>query len=100
MVGGLADVPVHAGNEGGGAIEKILAVVKIEDGKTAAGLIVVAGREIDDEVALVSEEARAETFVLAEIGAAHGAMVTRRSLASTCCPGVTRSLVTRPEMGA
>src|SRR6202022_5206245 len=31
---------------------------------------------------------------------AHGMIVTSRSLASTCCPGVTRSFVTRPEIGA
>jgi hypothetical protein len=86
-------MPVHAGDERGCAIKKILAVLKIEDGKVAAGLIIVAGREIDDEVALVSEKARTETFVLAEI-------VTSRSLASTCCPGATRSFVTRPLMGA
>src|ERR1700687_3964234 len=32
MIRGLADVPVLPGNEGSGAIEKILAVMKVEDG--------------------------------------------------------------------
>ncbi len=42
--GGLADVPIHAGNERSRAIEKILPVVKIEDREAAARLIIVAGR--------------------------------------------------------
>ncbi len=45
LVCGLPDVPVHPGNKGGGAIEKILSVVKIKDGKTPQGLRVVAGRK-------------------------------------------------------
>ena len=65
VVGRVADVPVHARDERGCAVEKILAVVKIKDGKVARGLIVVAGRKIDDEIALVSKEARAKTFMLA-----------------------------------
>ena len=100
MIGGLANVPVLAGNEGSGAIEKILAVVKIENGEMAGGLIGVSGRRVDNEVALVAEKARAEFFVFAELSGTHGAIITRRSFASTCCPEVTRIFTMRPEMGA
>src|SRR6266478_5564340 len=48
IVRGLADVPVLPGDEGSGAIEKILAVMKIEDGETAAWLARVAGGSVDD----------------------------------------------------
>jgi hypothetical protein len=46
--------------------------VKIEDGKATVGLFVVAGRKIDDEVALVAEEARAKIIVFAKLAVAHG----------------------------
>jgi hypothetical protein len=65
IVGGLADVPVLAGDEGSGAIEKILAIVKVENREMAPGLLRVTRRSVDDEVALVAEEARAELFVFA-----------------------------------
>src|SRR6266478_4213903 len=100
LIGGLADAPVLPGDEGSGAIEKILAVMKIEDGKMARGLIGVAGRSVNDEVALIAEKARAELFVFAELSRTHGAMATRRSLASTCWPEVTKIFTMRPEMGA
>jgi hypothetical protein len=54
IVGSLSHVPVHAWNEGGGAIEEILTVVEIEDGKGALEVRVVAGGKIDDEIALVA----------------------------------------------
>src|SRR5580704_2251347 len=73
------DVPVLPGDEGSGAVKKILAVMKIKDGKTAPGLLRVAGRSVDDKVALVAKEARTKLFVFAELSGAHGAMVTRRS---------------------
>src|SRR6267378_7555234 len=91
IIRGLADVPILTRDEGSRTIEKILAVVKIEDGKMARGLLGVAGRSVDDEVALVAEKARAKLFVFAELSGTHGAMVTRRSFASTCCPEVTSS---------
>src|SRR6266404_4251408 len=100
IVGGVADVPIHAGNEGGGAIEQVLAIVQVENRKAALRLLVVAGGKIHNEVALVAEKAGAEFLVLVELRGAHGTIMTNRSLASTCCPGATRSLVTRPEMGA
>src|SRR2546430_12666857 len=53
------------------------------DGEMAQGLVSVAGRRVDDEVALVAEKARAKLFVFAELSGTHGAIVTRRSLAST-----------------
>src|SRR5229473_1056280 len=100
VIGGLADVPILPGDEGCGAVEKILAVMKIEDGKMARGLLGVSGRSVNDEVALIAEKARAELFVFAELSGTHGAMATRRSLASTCWPEVTRIFTMRPEMGA
>src|SRR5580698_9183694 len=99
VVGGALDVPVLSG-KGCGAVEKILAVVKIEDGEAAIGLIVVAGREIDDEVALIAEKARTEIIVFAKLAVVHGTICTSRSLASTCCPCVTRSFATFPEIVA
>src|SRR6266481_869256 len=99
-ISSLTDVPVLPGDEGSGAIKKILAVLEIEDRETARGLIVVAGRSVNNEVALIAEKARTEIFVFPELSRTHGAMVTRRSLASTCWPEVTRIFTIRPEMGA
>src|SRR5216683_1324600 len=100
MIGSLADMPVLPGDEGGCAVEKILAVMKIEDGKMARGQLSVSGRSVNDEVALIAEKARAELFVFAELSGTHGAMATRRSFASTCWPELTRIFTMRPEMGA
>src|SRR5712692_6185437 len=52
MVRGLPDVPVLPWDEGGGAIEEILAVMKIEDGEMAPGLVRISGRRVNNEVAL------------------------------------------------
>src|SRR6266404_539694 len=100
IVGSVADVPVHTGNEGGGAVEEVLAIVQVESREAPLRLLVVDGGKIHNEVALVAEKAGAEFLVLVELRGAHGTIMTNRSLASTCCPGATRSLVTRPEMGA
>src|ERR1700687_2343008 len=100
MVRALPDAPVLPGDEGGAATEEILAVMKREDGEMAPGLVGVSGRRINDEAALIAEKARAELFVFAELSGTHGAMVTRRSFASTCCPEVTSSFMMRPEIGA
>ena len=97
---GLPEVPVLPRDEGSGGIEEILAVLKIEDGEMAQGLVSVSGRRVDDEVALVAEKARAKLFVFAELSGTHGAIVTRRSFASTCCPEVTSSFTMRPDIGA
>src|SRR2546426_5029773 len=88
MIRSLPDVPVLPRDEGSGAIEEILAVMKIEDREMTQGLVSVSGRRVNDEVALIAEKARAELFVFAELSRAHGAIVTRRSFASTCCPEV------------
>ena len=100
MIGRVADVPIHAGNERRGAIKKILAVVHIQDGKAALWLVVIAGRKVNNEVSLIAQKARAKFLMLVELRRAHGTIITKRSLASTCWPGATSSLVTRPEMGA
>ena len=100
MICGLSDVPVLPLDEGSGAIEEILAVMKIEDREMAQGLVSVSGWRVKDEVALIAEKARAELFVFAELSRAHGAIVTRRSFASTCCPEVTSSFTMRPDIGA
>ncbi len=60
------NVPVLA-REGGGAVEKILTVLEIEDREAAVGLFVVAGWNVDDQVALIAQEARAELIVFAEL---------------------------------
>ena len=56
IVSGVADVPIHSGNEGGGAIEKILAVVHVQNGKAALRLLVIARWKINDEITLITEE--------------------------------------------
>ncbi len=72
----------------------------IENREAALRLLVVAGRKIHNEIALVAEKARAEFFVLVKLRRAHGTIITNRSLASTCWPGATSSLLMRPEIGA
>src|SRR6266567_4006071 len=79
MIRSLSHAPILPWDEGGGAIEEILSVMKIEDGKMPSRLVSVSGRRIDDEVALVAEEPRVKLFVFAELSGTHGAMVTRRS---------------------
>src|SRR5260370_1180627 len=86
VVRGLPHMPVLPGDEGSGAVEKILAVMKIEDRERAPGLIRISRRNVNDQVALIAEKARAELFVFAELSGTHGAMATRRSLASTGWP--------------
>src|SRR6267154_2006859 len=56
IVSGVADVPIHSGNEGGGAIEKILPVVHVQNGKAALRLLVIARWKINDEIALIAKE--------------------------------------------
>ena len=100
LIRSLTDVPVLPGNERRGAVKKILPVMKIQDGKTARRLLRVTRRRVNDEVALIAKEARAKLFMFAELSGTHGTMVTRRSFASTCWPGVTCSFTMRPAMGA
>lgn len=56
LISGLTDMPVLPRDERGGAVEKILAVVKIEDGKIMTGLLMIARRRVHDEVALIAEK--------------------------------------------
>src|SRR5712692_2208159 len=100
MIRGLPDVPVLPGDEGSGAIEEILAIMKIKDGETAPGLAGVTGRRVNDEVALIAEKARGELFVFAELSGTHGAMVTRRSFAFTRWPGFSHRFTRRSKTGA
>src|SRR5262249_31721761 len=99
-ISALADMPIHTGHIGSASIKKILSVVQVEDRKVTGRLAVVAGRQVHHHVARVSKVARRKFFVFAKLSSAHGAIVTSRSLASTFCPGATRSLTMRPEMGA
>ena len=61
VIGRLPNVPIHAGDEGGCAIEKVLAVMQIKDRKCAARLVIVARREINDQVALVAQDSAKQT---------------------------------------
>src|ERR1700730_480386 len=99
MVGGAVHVPVDA-RESRGAVEKILAVVHVKDREALPGLVIVARRKIYDPVAPIAQESRAEPLVFVKLAGSLGVMVTSRSFASMCWPGVTRSLLIRPEMGA
>src|SRR5712692_1569106 len=73
LLSGLTDMPVLPWDKGGGAVEKVLAVVKIEDGKMTAGLLLIARRRVHDEVALIAEKARAKFLVFAKLSGTHGA---------------------------
>jgi hypothetical protein len=80
MIRGLAGVPILSRKKRGSAVEEILPIVKIEDWETARGLFRVAGRRVNDKVALIAKESRAESFMLAEIWSAHGAIFTNRPM--------------------
>lgn len=62
----LADLPGAAGDEGGAAVKEVLAVVEIEDGVEAVGLLLVAGRQVDDEVAVFRQVVAGESAMKAE----------------------------------
>jgi len=95
-----AHVPVLPLNKRSRAVKKILPIVQVKNRKTAVRLFVVSRREIHHQASLVTQELGTEIFVSAELSVAQGVIVTSRSLASTFCPGATRSFVTRPETGA
>ena len=57
-VGHLAEPPVLAAHEGRLGIEQVLPVVHVEHGIAAAGLVVVAGRQVDDHIARTFQETR------------------------------------------
>lgn len=100
IIRGWADVPVLPGDEGSGAIEKILAVVEIKHWEMTPRLVVIARWGVNDEIALIAKKARAKLLVFAKISGTHGALGTRRPFASTFWPGVTRSFTLRHEKGA
>ena len=58
-VGGEVSAPGFAG-EGGARIEEVLAVVEVEDGKAAVGLAEVSDGQVDADVPVGGEKARAE----------------------------------------
>src|SRR5215472_11709310 len=55
-VGGRVGAPRAAWYVGGAAVEEILAIVEIEDGKSAGGLVRVGFRQVDFDVAIVGQE--------------------------------------------
>src|SRR5690349_726698 len=63
LIRSLPDVPILTSDEGSGAVDKILAIVKIEYGTLTGGPLGVTGRRVNNEIALVAEKARAEFFV-------------------------------------
>src|SRR5882672_182674 len=97
---GIPNMPIHSGNIGRATVEKILAIMQIEDGKMALRLVVVAWGKVNNDAARVAQVPRRKLVVFAKLSSAHGAIVTSRSLASTLCPGATSNFTTRPAMGA
>jgi hypothetical protein len=66
-VGGAVDLPGAVGDEGGAAVDEVLAVVEIEDGEATGGLVrggvgEVGFGEVDGDVAAAGEEAGAEVL--------------------------------------
>lgn len=59
-VGGGIGLPGAVRDEGGSAVDEVLAVVEIEDGEAAKGLGEVGLGEVDDDVSTGGEEAGAE----------------------------------------
>ena len=62
-VGGFSGSPGVAGYIGGGGVEEVLAVVEIEDGKTAGGFGVVLRRQVHRNRAVVREDGGVEVEV-------------------------------------
>lgn len=93
-------MPILSLNESSRTIKKILPIVQIQHRKMTLGLFVITRRQIDHKTPLIAQKLRAEIVVSEEFSFSHGAIVTRRSLASTLCPGAASNFVTRPEIGA
>jgi hypothetical protein len=53
-VRGLVEIPFLAAERRGG-VEQVLAVVHVEHGIAAVQILVVAGRQMDEDVAVVAE---------------------------------------------
>lgn len=61
-VGSGVGLPGAMGDEGGAAVDEVLAVVEIEDGEAALGVGEIGFGEVGDDVAAVGEEAGAEVL--------------------------------------
>ena len=61
-VGGGVGSPGAVSDEGGSAVDEVLAIVEIEDGEAAAGIGEVGFGEVDDDVAATGEEAGTEVL--------------------------------------
>ena len=71
LLGGLVEVPLAA--ERGRIVEEILAILHVQHGVATLDVLVVAGREVDDDVVLALEVARANPLVHAK-GAREGVL--------------------------
>ena len=63
-------------------------------------LNMIAGQSVTMRLRWLRRQRERNFSCFVNLSGAYGAMVTRRSFASTCCPGVTSSFTRRPEMGA
>jgi hypothetical protein len=68
----FTNVPEHSRDEGRRGVEKILTVFEVEDGETKVGAFFVNPGSIDDDVALLGDEARLKLFVLMKLAWAGG----------------------------
>ena len=60
LVGVLTNLPCAAGNEGSAGVEEVLTVVQVENRIGERRVLVIAGRHVDDKVALVGKEMAGE----------------------------------------
>ena len=65
LISSVLHVPIHAGDEGGRPIEKILAILQVKHRIARLRIFLVAWRKIDDQVARARKKSRAILFVLA-----------------------------------
>ena len=57
----LAHLPSSAWDVGGAAVEEVLSVLQVEHGVGLLRMLAVAGRQVDDHVALVGQELALES---------------------------------------
>ena len=91
-VGLFAHLPGAAGNVGSAGIEEILAVLQVEHGVAAFGLLVIAGREVDDQVALVRQVMAGKAAMQAQAGMERGLTGGKQALGQVR-PGVVVRLM-------
>src|SRR5262249_10320419 len=70
-------MPVLTGNESRRTFKQVLAVVQVQHSKVPPRLLVIAGRQVHHHSPLVAQILRTKLFVLAELSAAHDAIITR-----------------------